>query len=82
MAQRTSRTTTRDKHQFAKLTKGKFETNTLVELPAAAASDPLDFQKADGLYSPDANSIPVLQRRGVIFIGRHNEVPSLGYCRS
>ena len=64
-----------DKYQFAKLTKGKFETNTLAKLPAIpAASDPLDIQKADGLYSPNANSIPVLQRRGAVFIGCHNEV--------
>ena len=64
-----------DKYQFAKLTKGKFETNTLAKLPAmATAGDPRDFQKADGLYSPDANGIPVLQRRGAVFIGCHNEV--------
>lgn len=63
-----------DKYQFAKLTKDKFESNTLARLPAAAASDPLDFQKADGLYSPAANSIPVLQRRGAVFIACHNQV--------
>lgn len=64
-----------DKYQFAKLTKGKFETNTLARLPAmTATSDPLDFQKADGLYAADANSIPVLQRRGAVFIGCHNQV--------
>ena len=63
-----------DKYQFAKLTKGKFETNTLAGVPAAAASDPLDFEKADGLYSPAANSIPVLQRRGAVFIACHNQV--------
>lgn len=63
-----------DKYQFAKLTKDKFESNTLAKLPAAAASDPLDFQKADGLYSSAANSIPVLQRRGAVFIACHNQV--------
>ena len=63
-----------DKYQFAKLTQGKFETNTLAKLPRAAASDPLESQKADGLYSLDANSIPVLQRRGAVFIGCHNQV--------
>lgn len=26
------------------------------------------------MYSPDANSIPVLQRRGAVSIGCHNEV--------
>ena len=63
-----------DKYQFAKLTKGKFETNMLARVPVAAASDPLDFEKADGLYSPAANSIPVLQRRGAVFIACHNQV--------
>ena len=63
-----------DKYQFAKLTQGKFETNTLAKLPRVAASDPLEFQKIDGLYSPEANSIPVLQRRGAVFIGCHNQV--------
>ena len=63
-----------DKYQFAKLTQGKFETNILAKPPRAAASDPLEFQKADGLYSPDANSVPVLQRRGAVFIGCHNQV--------
>ncbi len=63
-----------DKYQLAKLTKGKFETNTLAKLPAAAGADPADFQKTDGLYSPDANGIPVLQRRGAAFIACHNEV--------
>lgn len=63
-----------EKYQFAKLTKDKFESNTLARLPAAAASDPLDIQKADGLYSSAANSIPVLQRRGAVFIACHNQV--------
>ena len=63
-----------DKYQFASLTNGKFASNTLSKLPAAAASDPLDFQKADGFYSPAANSIPLLQRRGAVFIACHNQV--------
>ena len=63
-----------DKHQFAGLTNGKFTSNTLSKLPAATASDALDFQKADGFYSPAANRIPVQQRRGAVFIACHNQV--------
>ena len=62
------------KGQFAGLTKGRFESNTLARSPAAAAKDPLDFQKADGAYSSAANGIPVLQRRGAVFLACHNQV--------
>jgi hypothetical protein len=63
-----------DKYQIAKLTDGKFESNTLVKEPPAAASDPRDYQKGDGVFSPADNSIAVLQRRGVVFIACHNAI--------
>ena len=63
-----------DKYQLSKLTKGKFESNTFARTPAAASSDPKDFEKADGVFSPDDNSIAVLQRRGAVFIACHNQI--------
>ena len=63
-----------DKYQLAKLTKGKFESNVFTRSAPAAASDPKDFEKADGVFSPDDNSIAVLQRRGAVFIACHNQV--------
>jgi hypothetical protein len=63
-----------DKYQLAKLTKGKFESNVFTKSAPAAAADPKDFEKADGVFSPDDNSIAVLQRRGAVFIACHNQV--------
>ena len=63
-----------DKYQLAKLTKGKFESNLLARAGAASTADPKDFEKADGVFSPDDNSIAVLQRRGAVFIACHNQV--------
>ena len=63
-----------EKYQLAKLTKGKFESNVFIKSAPAASADPKDFEKADGVFSPDDNSIPVLQRRGVVFIACHNQV--------
>ena len=63
-----------DKYQLSRLTKGKVESNTFAKAGPASASDPKDFEKADGVFSPDDNSIPVLQRRGAVFIACHNQV--------
>jgi hypothetical protein len=63
-----------DKYQLAKLTNGKHDANVFARPGAAAGADPKDFEKADGVYSPDDNNIPVLQRRGAVFIACHNQV--------
>ena len=63
-----------DKYQLVKLTKGKFATNPFAKAAPAASNDPKDFQKADGVFSPEDNSIAVLQRRGAVFIACHNQV--------
>ena len=63
-----------DKYQLAKLTNGKHDANVFAKPGAAAAADPKDFEKADGVFSPDDNNIPVLQRRGAVFIACHNQV--------
>ncbi len=62
------------KYEFAKLTKAKLDTNTFSKVPDAGTHGFDDVQKADGFYSSEANSIPVLQRRGAVFIACHNQV--------
>jgi intracellular sulfur oxidation DsrE/DsrF family protein len=63
-----------EKYQFAKLTAGKFATNTLIEESKAAAADPKDYQNDEGVFSPHDNAIPALQRRGVVFLSCHNTI--------
>ncbi|GLR68001.1 hypothetical protein GCM10010909_26820 [Acidocella aquatica] len=63
-----------DKYKLADVTKGKFASNTLIDVPAAAAVDAADFNNPAGAFSPAANSITVLQNRGVVFVGCHNAV--------
>ena len=63
-----------DKYRFAQMTDGKFASNTLIRPPRGASGDGRDMQQADGLYSPAANAIPVLQRRGAVFVACHNQV--------
>ena len=63
-----------DKYQFAKLTGGKFESDTLITEQKGAAADPKDFENTDGVFSPRDNSIPALQRRGAVFLACHNAI--------
>jgi len=63
-----------DKYDLASFTKGKFISNTLIDVPTAASANITDFNNASGAFSPAANSIKVLQRRGVVFIGCHNAI--------
>jgi len=64
-----------DKYQLTKLAPGgKIERNTFILEQKAAAADPKDFQNPDGVYSPHNNSIPALQRRGVVFLACHNAI--------
>lgn len=63
-----------DKYHLAKLTKGKFANNKLVTEPAGAHANPKYYEDAEGVFSPHDNSIPVLQKRGAVFLGCHNEV--------
>jgi hypothetical protein len=62
-----------DKYDLAAFTKGKFARNTLIDIPPAAA-ETADFNDASGAFSIAANSITVLQRRGVVFIACHNAI--------
>ncbi len=61
-----------DKYGLAKLTGGKLSRNSLVTPPPAADADPKDYQNPHGPFSPAANSIQTLQRRGSVFLACHN----------
>lgn len=63
-----------DKYNLAKLTNGAFARNTLIDEPKAAAANPEEFQNPEGVFSPHDNAIPVLQRRGVVFLACHNAI--------
>jgi hypothetical protein len=63
-----------EKYRLATLTGGKFESNTLVAEQTGAAADPKDYENPEGAFSPHDNSIPALQRRGVVFLACHNAI--------
>jgi hypothetical protein len=63
-----------EKYQLATLTGGKFQSNTLVAEQKGAAADPKDYENPEGAFSPHDNSIPALQRRGVVFLACHNAI--------
>ncbi|WP_298224029.1 transcriptional initiation protein Tat [Acidocella sp.] len=56
---------------LTEFTGGKYKKNIWIEVPPAANANPADFQSASGPFSGEANSITVLQRRGVVFCGCH-----------
>lgn len=56
---------------LTEFTGGKYKKNTWIEVPPAASANPADFQSDKGPFSGAANSITVLQRRGVVFCGCH-----------
>ena len=62
-----------DKYQLTTIAGGDFKTNTLIEakqLPSeiAAHEDP------KSVFGPAGNTIPALQRRGVVFLACHNAI--------
>jgi len=63
-----------DKYQLAKLAGGNISRNSFIIAPPAAAHDPADFQSVEGAFSGKDNSVVVLQRRGVVFMGCHNAI--------
>ena len=62
------------KYQLAKVTGGKFQSNTLIVEQKGAAADPKDYENPEGPFSPQGDSIPALQRRGVVFLACHNAI--------
>ena len=63
-----------EKYQLAKLTGGKLQSNTLAAEQKGAAADSKDYENPEGVFSPHDNSIPALQRRGVVFLACHNAI--------
>ena len=63
-----------DKYGLAKIAGGTVTRNSFVAAPAAADHDPADYQNTQGAFSPRANSIQALQRRGAVFLACHNAV--------
>ena len=63
-----------DKYQLTKLAGDKFKTNTLLEEKKAASADPKNYEDPKGVFSPADNSIPMLMRRGVVFMSCHNAI--------
>ena len=61
-----------DKYRLAEMTKGKMKNNALIEASSTPTST--DYEDPKGAYSAAANSIPALQRRGVVFLGCHNAI--------
>jgi intracellular sulfur oxidation DsrE/DsrF family protein len=63
-----------DKYRLSTLAGPDFARNTLIlEQPGAAAAAS-DYEDPDGVYSAANNSIPALQRRGVVFMSCHNAI--------
>ena len=63
-----------DKYQLTKLAGDKFKTNILIVEKPAAAADPKNYEDPKGMFSPSNNSIPMLMRRGVVFLSCHNAI--------
>jgi hypothetical protein len=63
-----------DKYEITKLAGEAFKTNTLIVEGKAAAADRTKFEDPAGVFSPVDNSIPVLMRRGVVFLSCHNAI--------
>jgi hypothetical protein len=61
-------------HQLAKMTGGKFQSNTLIAEQKGAAADPKDYENPEGAFSAHDNSIPALQQRGAVFLACHNAI--------
>jgi hypothetical protein len=63
-----------EKYRLAKLTDGKFQSNTLVGSQTSATADLKDHENIEGPFSPHGNTIPMLQRQGVVFLACHNAI--------
>ncbi len=63
-----------EKYQLTKLAGDKFPSNTLAKASPAAQADVAEFQNPKGVFSTEDNSIPVLTKRGVVFLSCHNAI--------
>jgi hypothetical protein len=67
-----------EKYGLAKLAGGNVTHNSFVAPPPGTEPDLQDFQNPTGGFSPRANSIQALQRRGAVFMACHNAIWELG----
>jgi hypothetical protein len=67
-----------EKYTLAKLAGGNVTHNSFVAAPSGTEFDISDFQNPSGGFSPHANSIQALQRRGAVFLACHNAIWELG----
>ncbi|KLU24076.1 transcriptional initiation protein Tat [Caballeronia mineralivorans PML1(12)] len=63
-----------DKYGLAKMAGDKFTANTLLDDKSASSQDATNHESAEGAFSSHDNSIPALQRRGVVFLSCHNAI--------
>lgn len=56
---------------LSEFTGGKYKKNIWIEVPPGINTNPKDLEGANGPFSGAANSITILQRRGVVFCGCH-----------
>jgi hypothetical protein len=62
-----------DKYKLAELAGPKFAAKTLIRSkPAPAAIS--DYEDPNSVFGPFGDTIPILQRRGVVFLGCHNAI--------
>lgn len=62
-----------DKYQLAKLAGPAFAFNTLIKTPDGAL-DASAHEDPKGLFGAAGNTIPILQKRGVVFMACHNAI--------
>jgi hypothetical protein len=62
-----------DKYDIAKMAGGMTANSLIVEKPAAS-KDAANYQDPDGVFSPENNTIPALQKRGAVFLACHNAI--------
>ena len=62
-----------DKYELAGLAGPKFKTNTLA-LPKPAPADFAQSEDPKSVFGPSGDTIPALQKRGVVFMACHNAI--------
>jgi len=60
-----------DKYKLTRFAGDKFKTNTVLDDKPAASADPANYEDPKGVFSSEDNSIPVLMRRGLVFMSCH-----------
>lgn len=63
-----------EKYGLAKMAGGGVKDNRFLSSPEAALQDPANYQNPKGPFSPAANSIGSLQKRGAVFLACHNAI--------